>query len=116
MTIATVFTALLPCAAIGSTAAAVAALTHAGLPYSDQVEFLADKNIAYWFLALAGVSIASWTWIVKWLISQLESQRVANTASTTELIAYMRTDHGQMRDVLASVRDLLEQVKDQLKP
>jgi len=71
-----------------------------GIPYSDAVEKLAGQNVAYWFLALAAITIASWTWVVKWIISQLDQQRKVNAEITQRLIAYMEKDHTDMKAVM----------------
>lgn len=67
------------------------------------VEFLANKNVSYWFIALAVTSITSWSFIVKWLIKQLELQRAANQETTNKLITYMEKDHAAMVAVVGEV-------------
>jgi len=89
------------------------------LPGGDVASQLADKSLAYWFITLAVFSIGSWTYIVKWLISQLESQRQANAAAaaetaaaTAKLIEYMSRDHAAVATLTANTLDVLRQVTD----
>src|SRR5690349_4746068 len=84
---------LLPAIAAGSTIQAIADAT---LPPQAVADHLADKNMAYWFVTLAVVSIGSWTWVFKWVLGQLDSQRVLNAEVQKQLIEYMRNDHAQM--------------------
>lgn len=103
---------VLPPLALG---AAGAAVTVAQLPGKEIVDDLANRSLAYWFVALAVVSIGSWTWIVRWLLAQLESQRAANLDSNKLLIAYMERDHADLRTVLARTTDVLERVLHRLE-
>lgn len=72
------------------------------LPMPDEhfLQGLADKNLGYWFIALAGIAITSWTFVGKWLLKQLEQQRVANQDTTSKLINYMDTGHTAMISAL----------------
>jgi hypothetical protein len=101
---------LLPGVAIASAVMAIPILADISsvMPYGSEVELLAGKNIAYWFLTLAGVSIASWTWIVKWLISQLEAQRGANAQMVEKLLASKDEDKHELRELLARTVTALE--------
>ncbi len=79
---------------------------------------LGSKNLAYWFLTLAAVAIGSWTWIVKWLIRQLESQRKSNTEQTSQMFEYMKTERAQMlvlMDRFAKVMEVAVQKLDGAK-
>lgn len=85
-----------------------------GLPYEGAVNALADKNMNYWFLALAAIAIASWSFIAKWLLNQLESQREANAALVTKLVNYMEVDHAKTLVVMDSVTKILADVVKKL--
>lgn len=80
----------------------------------EAAEQLGGKNLAYWFLALAGIAIASWTWILKWLLEQLESQRAANGATTDRLIGFMEKDHAEMRLLLGKTTEIMERLSTML--
>ena len=80
-----------------------------------KVNYLANKNIAYWFLALAAISIASWWFIVRWLLNQLESQRSVNANVTNKLIAYMEGDHSKMLVVSEKVLLVMDKVLERLE-
>ena len=92
---------LLPAVAFGSGAAAYT-IAQTPVPGGAAVDFLADKSLTYWFLTLAAIAIASWTWILKWLIGQLESQRTAHSATQDKLLDYMGKDRVQ---ILQSIND-----------
>jgi hypothetical protein len=85
-----------------------------GLPYDSTVSALADKNMNYWFLALAAIAIASWSFIAKWLLNQLESQREANAQLVTKLVNYMEVDHAKTLVVMDSVTKILADVVKKL--
>lgn len=98
-----------PGIAASSVVAAHGMLADAALiPYGAEVEFLAGKNIAYWFLTLAGVSIASWTWIVKWLIKQLEAQRDSNAQLVQTLLTAKEKENQELRELLTRTVTALE--------
>jgi hypothetical protein len=105
LTIAILLVALLPSIALGSVGVASGAI-----PFQTDVEYLANKNIAYWFLALAAISIASWSFIVRWLLNQLESQRMVNADVTNKLITYMEGDHAKMIVVTEKVLLVMDKV------
>ena len=105
LTIAILLVALLPSIALGAVGVATGAI-----PFQSEVEYLAEKNVAYWFLALAAISIASWSFIVRWLLNQLESQRAVNSDVTTKLIAYMEGDHAKMIVVTEKVLLVMDKV------
>jgi hypothetical protein len=88
--------------------------TPAPIPGMEQVAYLADKNIAYWLVALALFAIGSWTYAVKWLIQQLESQRTANAESTNKLVSFVSTDHANSMVIMTRVTDVLERVVEKL--
>ena len=105
LTIAILLVALLPSIALGAVGVATGAI-----PFQSEVDYLAEKNVAYWFLALAAISIASWSFIVRWLLNQLESQRAVNSDVTTKLIAYMEGDHAKMLVVTEKVLLVMDKV------
>ena len=105
LTLAILLVALLPSVALGAVGVASGAI-----PFQSDVEYLANKNIAYWFLALAAISIASWSFIVRWLLNQLESQRNVNADVTNKLIAYMEGDHAKMIVVTEKVLLVMDKV------
>ena len=109
---AIVLSAVLPCTACASGIAGWQILAAEVIPYSGAVQALAGKDIGYWFLALAAISIGTWTWIVKWLIAQLDKQRDAHAATTTKLIDFMEKDHSDMRSILGRTNELLDQALD----
>ncbi len=109
LTIALLLVALLPSIALGAVGVATGAI-----PFQPEVDYLAEKNVAYWFLALAAVSIASWSFIVRWLLNQLESQRAVNSDVTTKLIAYMEGDHAKMIVVTEKVLLVMDKVLERL--
>lgn len=84
------------------------------IPYEGAIHALADKNMNYWFLALAAIAIASWSFIAKWLLNQLESQRAANAELVTKLVNYMEVDHAKTLVVMDSVTKILAQVVEKL--
>jgi fructose-specific phosphotransferase system IIC component len=108
-------TALLPTIALGAAGAGVHIITadaSSAFPYAGAVEALADKSMAYWFLALAGLAIGSWTWIVKWLIKQLEDQRAAHANTQNQLINFMEKDHADMRLIMGRNIELIDRLTD----
>ncbi len=96
--LATLLLCLLPCVCGGSV---MVALTELIEPLSA-AQSLGDKNLAYWLLTLAGIAIASWTWIFKWLINQLELQRKAHAEAVSKLIEFMTQDHTATTAMLSS--------------
>lgn len=84
----------------------------AQIPSSEIAATLADKSMAYWFVTLAVVAIGSWTWIFKWLIAQLDSQRKANSEAQQQTIAYMSQDHAAVAALTANTIDVLRQVTE----
>lgn len=105
LTLAILLVAVLPSVALGAVGVAAGAI-----PFEPEVEYLANKNIAYWFLALAAIAIASWSFIVRWLLNQLESQRNVNADVTNKLIAYMEGDHAKMIVVTEKVLLVMDKV------
>ncbi len=105
LNLAILLIALLPSVALGAVGVATGAI-----PFQPEVDYLADKNIAYWFLALAAIAIASWSFIVRWLLNQLESQRIVNADVTNKLIAYMEGDHAKMIVVTEKVLLVMDKV------
>lgn len=104
---------LLPSIALASLAAIVPpTLAQAGNLLDPTL--LADKNMNYWFLALAGITIGSWTFTAKWLLQQLESQRSANTELVNKLVGYMEKDHSQTLLAMNTSAAILAQVVDKL--
>ncbi len=101
---AIVLVALLP----GVAAASILTALLAQIPGADMVEQLATRNVSYWFISLAVVAITSWSFIVKWLLKQLELQRAANQDTTTKLIGYMERDHSAMVKALSDVSAVQE--------
>ena len=85
-------------------------VTSGAIPFQPEVDYLANKNIAYWFLALAAIAFASWSFIVRWLLNQLESQRNVNADVTNKLIAYMEGDHAKMIVVTEKVLLVMDKV------
>lgn len=110
LTLALLLTALLPSVALGAVGIATGAI-----PFESEVEYLANKNIAYWFLTLAAIAIASWSFIVRWLLNQLESQRAVNSDVTTKLIAYMEGDHAKTLVVTEKVLLVMDKVLERLE-
>jgi len=110
LTLASLLVTVLPGIALGAVGIAAGAI-----PFEPEVEYLANKNIAYWFLALAAISIASWSFIVRWLLNQLESQRSVNANVTNKLIAYMEGDHAKMLVVTEKVLIVMDKVLERLE-
>jgi hypothetical protein len=109
LTIAILLVAILPSVALAAVAVATGAI-----PFQAEVDYLANKSIAYWFLALAAISIASWSFIVRWLLNQLESQRSVNATVTNKLISYMEGDHAKMIVVTEKVLLVMDKVLERL--
>src|SRR5947207_2364566 len=109
LTLAILLVAILPSVALGAVGVAAGAI-----PFQPEVEYLANKNIAYWFLALAAIAIASWSFIVRWLLNQLESQRTVNADVTNKLIAYMEGDHAKMIVVTEKVLLVMDKVLERM--
>ena len=110
LTIAILLVAVLPSVAPGAVGVASGAI-----PFQPEVDDLANKNIAHWFLALTAISIASWSFIVRWLLNQLESQRSVNANVTSKLIAYMEGDHSKMLAVTEKVLLVMDKVLEWLE-
>ena len=110
---------LLPSVAVGASSAAIAILADLevvnAIPGLREAEMLGDKSVSYWFIALAAIAILSWTWIVKWLIHQLEQQRTANAELTKSLVEYLAKDHAGTLQALTQNSLILERVVDKLK-
>lgn len=109
LTLAILLVAILPSVSLGAVGIATGAI-----PFQTEIEYLANKNIAFWFLALAAISIASWSFIVRWLLNQLESQRTVNAHVTNKLIAYMEGDHAKMIVVTEKVLLVMDKVLERL--
>lgn len=109
LTLAILLVAVLPSVALGAVGVATGAI-----PFEPEIDYLASKNIAYWFLALAAISIASWSFIVRWMLNQLESQRTVNTDVTNKLISYMEGDHSKMLVVTEKVLLVMDKVIERL--
>ena len=109
LTLAILLVALLPSVALGAVGVATGAI-----PLQPEIDYLANKNIAYWFLALAAIAIASWSFIVRWLLNQLESQRMVNADVTDKLIAYMEGDHAKMIVVTEKVLLVMDKVLERM--
>ena len=109
LTPAILLVAVLPSIALGAVGIATGAI-----PFQPEVDYLANKNIAYWFLALAAIAIASWSFIVRWLLNQLESQRMVNADVTDKLIAYMEGDHAKMIVVTEKVLLVMDKVLERM--
>lgn len=93
-----------PTAVLGLVTMAVAGeVSNIGMPHQGAVEMLAGKSITYWFISLAAIAITSWTWIFKWMVSQLEKQRDAHQSTTNKLLDYMEKDHTEMVKATQSV-------------
>jgi len=105
LTLAILLVAILPSVSLGAVGIAAGAI-----PFQTEIEYLANKNIAFWFLALAAISIASWSFIVRWLLNQLESQRTVNADVTHKLITYMEGDHAKMLVVTEKVLLVMDKV------
>lgn len=116
---------LLPAVAVGAAAVGVTGMTNTPnpmIPEQQVVDYLAQKNISYWFISLAVVAITSWSFIVRWLLKQLELQRTASSDTQKQLIDYMQKDHTAMVQVVTEVSgtqkktvEVLERVLDKLK-
>jgi len=82
----------------------------------DAASQLGDKNLAYWFISLAAVAIASCTWFLRLLITQLENQRTANSTLNAQLIDWMQKDHSDMRVIIGRTNEMLDRVMRRLEP
>ncbi len=111
--IALMLLVLLPAVAIG--AGTFSILSAINIPNEPFLNGLAEKNLGYWFVALAGVAITSWTFVGKWLLKQLEQQRIANQDITTKLIGYMERDHTAMVTVISEVSSVQKQTANVLE-
>ena len=109
LTLAILLVAVLPSVALAAVGVATGAI-----PFQPEVDYLANKNIAYWFLVLAAIAIASWSFIVRWLLNQLESQRMVNADVTNKLIAYMEGDHAKMIVVTEKVLLVMDKVLERM--
>src|SRR5436309_15127032 len=107
LTLAILLVAVLPSIALGAVGIATGSI-----PFQPEVDYLANKNITDWFLAPAAIAIASWSFIVRWLLNQLESQRIVNADVTNKLIAYMEGDHANMIVVTEKVLLVMDKVLD----
>jgi len=102
----------LPTLAIGSCAYAGVMLAQT-TQVQNLVSELSTKSVAYWFVALAAVTITSWTWIVKWLINQLDSKRKTNAELTATLLESMKNDHSETKVLLAVTKEVLSKLAKQ---
>jgi len=75
-----------------------------------EIEQLAGKSISYWLIALASLSVASWTFVVKWGLNQLEGQRSSNAQLVTQLVTYMKEDHTATLVVMREVTGVMERL------
>lgn len=107
---------LLPSFAVASIVASLpnSPLAQTGIPFDPAIQYLADKNMNYWFLALSAIAIASWSFIAKWLLQQLESQRIVNTELVNRLVGYMEKDHAQTVIAMNVSSGILAQVVEKL--
>lgn len=106
--LATVSLCLIPCVGVGALTGGLAMMVaQVPSPITGTADQLVGKSLAYWLLTLAGIAIASWTWIFKWLINQLELQRQAHAETTKQLIEFMRQDHTATATMLASTQATL---------
>lgn len=116
-TLAIIASIILPSASFGTCLLGIGKIgvvAEATAPFLPAAEALGDRSIGYWFIALAVVAIASWTWIVRWLIKQIETQREAHTTLAQELISYLKTDHANNSALLSKVGDLMGVVVEEL--
>jgi hypothetical protein len=97
---------------IGVTLAQVSPDTKTAL---DTAEYLAGKPLGYWLIALAMFCGTTFTWIVKWLLSQLESQRTANSAANSQLMGYLREDRALLVKQLTEVSVVVAENSDLIK-
>jgi hypothetical protein len=91
------------------------ATANADIPLQQDVEHLSKQGIEYWFVALAVLAILSWSFIVKWLINQLESQRAAHAAITDRLINYMQEDHAKMMGMIEGTTKAIDRTNHLLE-
>lgn len=102
-------TILLPVVALGSMVLADAT-DPAAAAAQAAVENLAGKSISYWFVALAVASVTSWTFVVRWGLNQLESQRQANLDLTKQLVGYLEKDRIEGVVAMQRVTDVLSRL------
>lgn len=81
---------------------------------ADIINELGGKSISYWFIALSGIAITSWTFFAKWMLKQLEDQRKVNADLVTKLLLYLETDHAAGKAVMIETLDVLKQVRNKL--
>lgn len=80
----------------------------------EAADKLADKGMAAWFLALAAIAIGSWTWVFRWMVSQLEAQRAANAELVRQILEYHKSDNTSLRDMLGQTTAALNLVASKL--
>jgi hypothetical protein len=90
-------------------AALVAQITPDTVRALEAAEQLAGKPLGYWLIALAMFCGTTFTLIVKWLLSQLESQRTANAAANGLLMSYLRDDRTLLVKQLAETSVIIEE-------
>lgn len=80
----------------------------------DQIQRLAGQDVSYWLIALAGLSITSWSFVVKWGLNQLEGQRTANAVMVTQLVTYMKEDHTATLVAMKANTSIMEKLGEYL--
>lgn len=116
-TFALLATALLPCMAIAAGQVGIVLATGATIPVPGikEAQELAGAGIATWFITLAIFAIASWTWVFKWMVNQVESQRKANAELNKDLISYMKADRDNLLVIVTQTAELLRVVVDKIE-
>lgn len=90
---------------------ALVAVAVAQLPIdSKSIDELANKDFKWWFAAVLVLFILSGMFMFNLLMKQLNEQRVAHTASVSELINYLKTDRVTGTMALQDVTKCMERV------
>lgn len=77
--------------------------------FADEVS---QKDFRWWFAIVFGILITATTFIVKWLIATLQSQRQSNADVQKEFISYMREDRLKAAVLLERVTMVLEKLEE----
>lgn len=86
-----------------------------GVPIPIDIQQLAsDKSMATWFLTMGAIAIGSWTWIFRWLLTQLADQRIANAALVQKLLDRGERDNEKLAMLLERTVAVLDHVQAKL--
>lgn len=84
----------------------------ADLPLQSEIDYVSRQSIEWWFAAVVVLGVVSWTFMVRWLITQQQQARDAHARLVGDLLQYMREDHAKTVALLERAMPLFERVED----